>query len=48
MAMWSTLQHNWPWPIVIYQAIDTRETITINATLAISPELQTVITRVDQ
>ena len=27
MAVWPPLQHDWPWPIAIYQAIDTRETI---------------------
>ena len=44
MAMWLKLQHHWPWPIAIYQAINTRETKYYFATLAIFSR----ITNIDQ
>ena len=51
MATWPPLQHNWPWPIAIYRAIDTREAISIECHLLLqqfSLELETLIVRVDQ
>ena len=48
MATWLKLQHHWPWPITIYQAINTRETKYYLLLLQLSLESQTLINQVDQ
>ena len=46
MAMWPSLQHDWPWPII---AIDTQKTISIEYRLLLyqsSLELQMLLAQV--